>query len=96
MRDVYTAGPICVALELPMKAKQGRRVSPRESLTANHPKDWASYTAKLEGNWRSKRLDHMPHNLSPQEAELDQAPALPFRDATKDSFPENRSLIQCI
>lgn len=47
MRDVYTAGPICVALELPMKAKQGRRVSPRESLTANHPKDWASYTAKL-------------------------------------------------
>lgn len=33
MRDVYTAGPIRVALELPVKAKQGRGVSPRESLT---------------------------------------------------------------
>lgn len=26
--DVYAAGPICVALELPMKAKQGGGVSP--------------------------------------------------------------------
>lgn len=59
MRDVYTAGPICVALELPMKDKQGKRVSPRESLTASPPKDWASNAAKLEGNWRSETLGHV-------------------------------------
>lgn len=63
MRDVYTAGPIRVALELPVKAKQGRGVSPRESLTDNRPKDWASSAAKPEGNWRSKRLDYMPQTL---------------------------------
>lgn len=82
MGDVYTAGPICVALELPMKAKQGRRVSPRESLTASHPKDWTSSATQPEGTWRSRRLDHMPQNLRQQEAGLD--PPTPFRGATKE------------
>lgn len=72
-----------------MKAKQGRRVSPRD---CNHPKDWASYAAKLEGNWKYKTLDHVSQNLSQQEAELDQASASPLRGATKDSFPEKRPL----
>lgn len=67
-----------------MRDKQGRRVSPRESLTADHPKDWTSSAAKPEGNWRCKRLDHMPQNLRQQEAELDQAPPTPFRGATKE------------
>lgn len=34
MGDVYAAGPVRVALELPTKAKQGDGVSPREPLTA--------------------------------------------------------------
>lgn len=42
-----------------MKDKQGKRVSPRESLTASPPKDWASNAAKLEGNWRSETLGHV-------------------------------------
>lgn len=32
--DVYAAGPVRVALELPMMAKQGGRVSSGEPLTA--------------------------------------------------------------
>lgn len=54
MRDVYTASPICVALELPVKAKQGRKVSPRKALTTNHPREEASPAAKLEGTWGPK------------------------------------------
>lgn len=44
VRDIYAAGPVRVALELPMKAKQGGRVSSREL----HTKDWASSAAKPE------------------------------------------------
>lgn len=85
MRDVYTAGAICVALELPRKAKQGRRVSPRKALTMNHPKEKGSPAAKLERNWRRKGLARTPRTLGQQEAGLEyQAPPTPFR------FPEKR------
>lgn len=64
--DVYAAGPIRVALKLPMEATEGRRMSLRESLTTRLAATLGNRWAK--GKLRPKVSHHVPQSLNKPKA----------------------------
>lgn len=73
--DVYTAGSVCVALELPMKAKQGGEVSPGKPLTA-----------ELAASKQKRKRPRRVCTMHPQS--LEQSQAWPLSHSTQSSCPE--------